>query len=67
MGILTPEQKEAEVSEDALKAYLKVKDIDGVNHVYIQEEEEEEDESIRTYLAVGIDRDICHFQMAIEL
>lgn len=59
--------KEAEVSEDALEAYLKVKDVDGVDGIYIQEEEDDDGEVTRTYLAVVIDRDICHFQMAIEL
>ncbi len=59
--------KEAQVSEDALEAYLKVKDVDGVDGIYIQDEEDDDDESQRTYLAVVIDRDICHFQMAIEL
>lgn len=59
--------KEAEVSEDALEAYLKVKDVDGVDGIYIQEEEDDDDEDARTYLTVVIDRDICHFQMAIEL
>lgn len=59
--------KEAEVSEDALAAYLKVKGVDGVKDVYIQEEEDDDDEVTRTYLAVVIERDICHFQMAIEL
>lgn len=53
--------KEAEVSEDVLKAYLKVKDVEGVDGVYIQEEDDKD------YLTVVIDRDICHFQMAIEL